>query len=145
MILYQKNTCFIASIVLSKIEDTIRLPIDCYCSLFDVKSNIPLAQERTTIKRIACNHNDDELFPGRALEEPGPLVTTEGEREWFVEQVLDRRRRGRGYQYLVRWRGYGPEQDTWLPGRDVANLEALEVWARDNNVSDLPPETETSD
>jgi hypothetical protein len=59
--------------------------------------------------------NDKELFPGRELDEPPP-VFVEDEEEYFVDRILDERKRGRGIQYLVRWLGYGPEEDRWLPG-----------------------------
>lgn len=76
--------------------------------------------------------NDAAQFPSRTLERPGPVVGVDGEDEWFVEKILDRRKRGRGWQYLVRWRGYGPGDDSWLPGSEVEDLEALEVWLREN-------------
>ncbi|GLB36665.1 hypothetical protein LshimejAT787_0309520 [Lyophyllum shimeji] len=36
---------------------------------------------------------------------PGPIVTEDGEEEYFVDRVIDKRVRGVGKQYLVRWRG----------------------------------------
>lgn len=60
--------------------------------------------------------NDDEMFPSRAHEEPGPVITADGVRDHFVDHVIDRRCRGRGWQYLVTWRGFGPEHNQWMPG-----------------------------
>ncbi len=79
--------------------------------------------------------NDDSLFPGRAHAEPGPIVTPEGQEEFFVERILDRRPRGRGWQYLVRWRGYGPGSDSWLPGTEVQELEALDTYLQENDLA----------
>ncbi|KAJ8481084.1 hypothetical protein ONZ51_g6252 [Trametes cubensis] len=70
--------------------------------------------------------NDDSLFPSRALARPGPVVTADGIKEWEVDSIVDHRRRGRGFQFLVRWKGYGPDADEWLPKREVAELEALD-------------------
>jgi hypothetical protein len=78
---------------------------------------------------VENNHN---LFPGRKLPEPGPIINEDGDEEWFIEDIIDERARGRGKQYLVRFSGYGPEGDRWLPGREVAQAEALDRWlARD--------------
>ncbi|KAJ3474501.1 hypothetical protein NLI96_g12422 [Meripilus lineatus] len=70
--------------------------------------------------------NDDSLFPGRAHPKLGPIITENGEEEWEVEEIIDRRRRSVGYQYLVRWKGWGPDTDSWLPGREVEELAALD-------------------
>ncbi|KAL1939191.1 hypothetical protein VTO73DRAFT_10232 [Trametes versicolor] len=67
----------------------------------------------------------------RSNPEPGPVVTPDGEEEYFVERILDRRRVGRGYQYLVRWLSYGPGSDSWLPGREVESLAALDNFLRE--------------
>ncbi|KAJ3492390.1 hypothetical protein NLI96_g66 [Meripilus lineatus] len=72
--------------------------------------------------------NDDDLFPDRAHPQPGPIVTEDGFEEWEVEEILDRRPRGRGFQYLVRWKGYGPDSDSWLPGKEVEELAALDTF-----------------
>ena len=80
--------------------------------------------------------NDDSLFPSRAHPRPGPIVTPDGQQEYFVDRILDRRRRGRGWQYLIRWRGYGPGDDSWLPGSEVQDLEALDVFLQENNLSE---------
>ena len=47
----------------------------------------------------------------------------EGEEEYEVEAVLDSRRYGRWkkLQYLVHWKGWGPEHDSWEAAEDLAN------------------------
>ncbi|GLB37187.1 hypothetical protein LshimejAT787_0402380 [Lyophyllum shimeji] len=74
--------------------------------------------------------NDNDLFPSRMLSMPGPIVTEDGEEESFIDKIVDERNRGRGKQYLVRWRGYGPEHDLWRPGREMEDTEALDVWLK---------------
>ena len=72
--------------------------------------------------------NDGDLFPSREHARPGPIVTADGEEEFEVDSIINRRRRGRGWQYLVRWKGYGPGADTWLPGAAVDDLKALDEY-----------------
>ena len=72
--------------------------------------------------------NDDVLFPGRVRRHPGTIMTENGEVEWWVDEIIDERKRGRGYQYLVRWVGEGPEHDLWLPRREIEDCEALDNW-----------------
>jgi hypothetical protein len=59
-------------------------------------------------------------------------VTKEGSTEFFIEKILDKRKRGRGKQYLVRWLGYGEESDLWVPSHELANCKVLEVWEKEN-------------
>ena len=87
--------------------------------------------------------NNVELFPSREIQRPGPIVTTTGTEEWEIERILDRRRRGRGYQYLVRWRGYGPEADVWLAGLELEDTDALQEYnaTHDSDVIDQEYDT----
>jgi hypothetical protein len=72
--------------------------------------------------------NDPLLFPDREPARPGPVVIHDGDEEYIVECILDEQKVGRGKQYLVRFQGWGPEEDRWLPGREVADLQALDDW-----------------
>ena len=66
--------------------------------------------------------NDDLLYPSRALERP-PAVQGEGEeQEWELESIVDRRRRGRGWQYRVQFRGWGAEDEQWRSRRELLTL-----------------------
>jgi hypothetical protein len=72
--------------------------------------------------------NDDNLFPSRKLAQPGPVITEDGAKEWLIDRIIDERTHGRGCQYLVRWRGWGPEEDRRLPGHELTDTEALDNW-----------------
>jgi hypothetical protein len=74
--------------------------------------------------------NDNDLFPSRQLDRPGPIITDAGEQEWLIDRILDKRICGKGHQYLVRWHGWGAEEDRWLPGHELTDMEALDVWLR---------------
>jgi hypothetical protein len=54
---------------------------------------------------------------------PPPPVTVEGEEEYEIEAIIRSAMRGqgrkRGLHYLMRWKGYGPESDSWVPRGDM--------------------------
>jgi hypothetical protein len=72
--------------------------------------------------------NDATLFPSRELAQPGPIMTADGLEEYLIDKIIDSRRRGRGWQFLVRWVGYGPEHDRWLPGSALDECAAMDAW-----------------
>jgi hypothetical protein len=72
--------------------------------------------------------NDNEKYPGRKFARPGPIINEDGDEEYEVEEIIDSRRRGRGWSYLVRWKGYGPEDDCWVARSLLEDCEALDVW-----------------
>jgi hypothetical protein len=76
--------------------------------------------------------NDPLLFPDREPARPRPIVTEDGTEEWYIDKIVDARRRGRGVQYLVRYEGYGKEHDEWRPGSEMAETDALDRWEDEN-------------
>ena len=49
----------------------------------------------------------------------------EGEPEYEIEHILKLRKRNGVTQYLVHWRGYGEEEDSWLNEYDMQNAQEL--------------------
>lgn len=49
--------------------------------------------------------------------------------EYFVYKILDTRRKNGRRQYLIRWWGYGAEDDTWEPVSCMSNHPATYNWS----------------
>ena len=71
-------------------------------------------------------HTNDQLFPTRRPPAPNTVIV-DGELEYEVDRILDKRVRFRRVEYLVQWLGY-PEYDaTWETLRALRNaLEAVQ-------------------
>ena len=63
---------------------------------------------------------------------PPPRVLADGDPVWTVRKLLAVRRRGRGFQYLVDWEGFGPEDRSWVPQSYLADPSLLDDFYRDN-------------
>ena len=58
-------------------------------------------------------YKENEIYGENYTEPPPELV--EGEEVYDVETILNHRRRGRGYQYFIKWRGYPISNASWEP------------------------------
>ena len=52
---------------------------------------------------------------GRRAPLPPPPEIVDGEEEWMVEEILDSRMVNRKLRYLVKWKGFGVEHNSWEP------------------------------
>lgn len=58
---------------------------------------------------------------------PAPVLV-DGHEEYFIDQILGESK-GRGpKRYCVLWKGYQPEDATWVPARNLKDTEALDKW-----------------
>jgi len=72
--------------------------------------------------------NDNSLFPLCKFEEPPPILTPEGEEEFYINKILDQHCQGCSHQYLIHWYSYGQDHDQWLPASELQECTALDEW-----------------
>ncbi|QRW19916.1 Retrotransposable element Tf2 protein [Rhizoctonia solani] len=54
-------------------------------------------------------------LPSQPFPEQPPPETIEGEEEYEVEQIIDSKRQQGKWFYLIKWKGYRPEDNLWEP------------------------------
>jgi len=56
---------------------------------------------------------------GRKPQAPPPPIVIDGEEEWEVEEILDSHWHRRRFQFLVKWKGFSREHNSWEAASDV--------------------------
>ena len=65
---------------------------------------------------------DDPIAGWKTEGHPLPIVI-DGELEWEVEEILNSRWHRRRFQYLIKWKGYGREHNSWESTSEVSMPE----------------------
>jgi hypothetical protein len=70
--------------------------------------------------------NDSSHFPSR--DKASEPVLVEGNWEHVIDRIIDERKRGRGTQFLVQWKGFSASHNEWIPERLLKDNSALDEW-----------------
>jgi len=65
----------------------------------------------------------DDLIAGQRTEGHPPPIVIDREPEWEVEEILDSYWHQRRFQYLIKWKGYGHEHNSWESTSKVSTPE----------------------
>lgn len=63
---------------------------------------------------------------------PPPTITEDGSKEFEVESIEDSRFRRNRLEYLVKWKGYPPSENLWLPIQDIHAPRLVDKFHRDH-------------
>ena len=74
-------------------------------------------------------YKETETHGPNYVQPPPELV--DREEEYEVERILKHRGHPKHHSYLVRWKGYGADKDSWIPEKDLRNsLEILSEYKK---------------
>ena len=73
------------------------------------------------VSRIVCYKEQVK----RQKKEEEKLVEVEGVEEWEVEKILNKKKMRGVEKYLIRWKGFMAEGDTWEKRENLKNAEEL--------------------
>jgi transposase InsO family protein len=85
------------------------------------------------IDKLKPYRDGTATFPSRPqpFARPPPVAEADsnGDKAWEVERIVAQRKHGRGEQYLVAWKGYPAEENSWESRANLAGAaEALADW-----------------
>ncbi|KAH6886515.1 hypothetical protein BKA70DRAFT_1236537 [Coprinopsis sp. MPI-PUGE-AT-0042] len=112
---------------------------DCLILVADLEGypNRSAAMRARSLPAPLLSLDDLGLARGRdepaKYERPGPIVEN-GKEEYQVDRIVDEDwNKEDGVEsdkwYRIRWKGWPPQDDTWIPAVDADYLEALDKWS----------------
>ena len=66
----------------------------------------------------------EDPIPGRKPQAPPPPIVVDREPEWEVEEILDSRWHRRRFQFLIKWKGFSREHNSW---EVTSNIKASDL------------------
>jgi len=67
----------------------------------------------------------EDLIPGRKPQAPLPSIVINGEAVWEVKEILDSHWHRRRFQFLIKWKGFSGEHNSWEVVSDVKALDLI--------------------
>jgi len=73
---------------------------------------------------IKLSATPEDLIPGRKPQAPPPPIVVDRELEWKVEEILNSRWHQRRFQFLIKWKGFNREHNSW---KVTSNIKAPDL------------------
>jgi len=67
----------------------------------------------------------DNLIADQKTEDHPPPIVIDREVEWEIEEILNSHWYWRIFQYLIKWKGYSCEHNSWESTSEVSALELI--------------------
>jgi len=95
--------------------------VECQVGLLAYQLKLPHGLRKLhlvfNVVKLSATLNDP--IPGRKLLALPPPIVVDRELEWEVEEVLDSRWHWRRFQFLIKWKGFSREHNSWEVASDV--------------------------
>jgi len=89
-----------------------------------VKLRLPSLMRIHLVVNVSQIVQYKEQVKGQKKEEGKP-VEVEGVKEWEVEKILNKKKMRGVVKYLIQWKGFMAEGDTWKRKENLKNVEEL--------------------
>jgi len=95
--------------------------IKCQARLLAYQLKLPyrMRQLHPVFNVVKLSATPDDPIPGRKPQALLPSIVINGEAEWEVEEILDSRWHWKRFQFLIKWKGFGREHNSWEVAFDV--------------------------
>jgi hypothetical protein len=83
------------------------------CNAYRLQLPFPMRRLHLVFNIVKLTTAPPDLIPRRHPQPPLPPEVIDGEDEYLVEKILDRKMFCGRLKFKIKWEGYGPEHDSW--------------------------------
>ncbi|XP_003487128.1 chromobox protein homolog 5-like [Bombus vosnesenskii] len=108
----------------------------------------PEVEDTQAVDTEEENKNVGKAGPSKRLKKEGSSLTKQegnNEKEYEVEKIVGQRTIKGRRQFLVRWKGYDADSDTWEQEKDLNCLELIEEFLAENAENEEDPKSKQLD
>jgi hypothetical protein len=109
------------SAIMAENNRTIKLEMEDSRTEYNAISSIEDTINKAVTEMV---ENNEQLLNTENSSEPEPEIYT-------VENVLRRKANGSNVSYLLKWKGYPSNQNTWEPSENVKHLDLIKLFEED--------------
>jgi len=101
--------------------------IECQVGPLAYRLKLPhrMRQLHLVFNVVKLSAAPEDLILGRKPQAPPPPIIVDGEEEWEVEEILDSHWHWRRFQFLVKWKGFSREHNSWEAASNVKTLDLV--------------------
>jgi len=99
-------------------------------SAYHLKLPHRMRQLHPVFNVIKLSTAPEDPILGRKPQAPLPPIVVDGEEEWEVEEILNSRWYRRWFQFLVKWKGFSKEHNSWEVASNVKALDLIAEYYR---------------
>ena len=96
-----------------------------------LQSSDPLSEDDTAVPHLETQSQliGDVLMADCVIEQRPPVVIDEEQDIWEVDKLLAQRKRGNRIRYLVKWKGFLDEDNSWEPPQNISDdlLDSFDI------------------
>jgi len=89
-----------------------------------VELELPITIKIHLVVNVSRIRRYVDQVEGQRKKQPAPVII-EGEEEWEVEKILNKRQIREKDKYLVCWKGFTAESDTWKGRENLKNVKEV--------------------
>jgi len=109
---------------------TLDLPVATNkCRVF----HISLIKPYLTLPDEVATSENNLMLPTDDTTASPPMKQTKTGPEHFIDTIVDHKKSGRGFRFLVKWKGFPDSHNEWMTLSALKHTAALDTYLRDNH------------